>query len=210
MCLFFCCQIWGWNRVFADGSRRVWRGNRSVRHQPFILPFGAIWNWHPGMKNMWHYPWGICTLWRNYAKLNIAAQSKCCCCLFQKPALSIFSTSNPCASCRAATRPVTAAMEFGRSKQLERIQKQALQKNLNGIKQNDVCLHIKLNLVYGFVQNHFLYLLNLFCSGPPGWHQSGSPGDVMDLLSHLNWPLKCVPQYCHSGVLFLWDCRRLL
>lgn len=49
-CLWFHWQLRGWNRVFADGSRRVWRGNGSVCHQPFLLPSGAIWNRHPGMK----------------------------------------------------------------------------------------------------------------------------------------------------------------
>ena len=50
MSLSFYPQIRGWNRVFADGSGRVWRGNRGVRHQPFLLPSGPIWDWHPRMK----------------------------------------------------------------------------------------------------------------------------------------------------------------
>lgn len=53
MSLSFYPQIRGWNRVFADGSGRVRRGNRGVRHQPFLLPSGPIWDWHPGMKTCW-------------------------------------------------------------------------------------------------------------------------------------------------------------
>ena len=88
MSLSFYPQIRGWNRVFADGSGRVRRGNRGVRHQPFLLPSGPIWDWHPRMK-----PCRISSsssspvMEPSYATLHIAAPSECCCCLSYKPPL---------------------------------------------------------------------------------------------------------------------------
>ena len=90
MSLSFYPQIRGWNRVFANGSGRVRRGNRGVRHQPFLLPSGPIWDWHPGMKTCWTSSLSSLparTLKWNQA-MHIAALSECCCCcLFYKPPL---------------------------------------------------------------------------------------------------------------------------
>lgn len=77
--------VWGWNGVFGNGSRCVWRGNRSVCHQPVLLPSGPIWNWHPGMRT---YLADACR-WKslrnmyssvapNYAMLHKAAPIQCC------------------------------------------------------------------------------------------------------------------------------------
>lgn len=74
-------QVRGWNRLFANGSRCVWRGNRSICHQPFLLPSGPIWDWHPGMRSHhnwwmsdWCYEWGIYALKGNkQSKVNDAA-----------------------------------------------------------------------------------------------------------------------------------------
>lgn len=85
MCLSFYWQVRGWSRVSANGNRCVWRGHRSVCHQPFLLPSGPIWNRHPGMRNLHNsgslidiscYHWEICALKRNRAVTG--AQSKCC------------------------------------------------------------------------------------------------------------------------------------
>lgn len=47
----FVRQVRGRSRVPARGGRRVRWGCRSLRHQPFLLPPGAIWNRHLGMRN---------------------------------------------------------------------------------------------------------------------------------------------------------------
>lgn len=87
-CVFWICyQIWGWNRIFPNGSRRMQWRYRSVRHQPFLLPPSPVWNRHLGMRN-WCTP--THAIIKEHALLNevvqrvniFAAQNRFCCCRF--------------------------------------------------------------------------------------------------------------------------------
>lgn len=71
-CVFWICyQIWGRNRIFPNGSRRVQWRYRSVRHQPFLLPPSPVWNRHLGMRN-WCTP--THTIIKEHALLNGVAK----------------------------------------------------------------------------------------------------------------------------------------